>query len=58
MSNQSHNIDELISAEYKAGFVTDIESDTLPPGLDEGVIRTISARKNEPEFMLQWRLDA
>ncbi|MBF0179034.1 MAG: Fe-S cluster assembly protein SufB [Magnetococcales bacterium] len=43
---------------YKHGFVTPIHSDTLPPGLDEEVIRTISARKKEPEFMLEWRLDA
>jgi Fe-S cluster assembly protein SufB len=45
-------------SDYKWGFVTDIESDTLPPGLDEDVIRIISARKEEPEWMLQWRLDA
>ena len=44
--------------EYKYGFVTDIESDTLPPGLDENVIAQISAKKEEPEFMLDWRLKA
>jgi Fe-S cluster assembly protein SufB len=38
--------------------VTDIESDTLPPGLDEDVIRFISAKKNEPEWLLEWRLEA
>ena len=43
---------------YKWGFVTDIESDTLPPGLNEDVIRTISARKEEPEWLLEWRLKA
>ena len=48
----------LVQREYKEGFVTDIDADTLPPGLDEGVIRAISERKEEPEFMLKWRLDA
>src|SRR5690606_34873751 len=40
------------------GFVTDIETDVMPPGLNEDVVRLISAKKNEPEFMLQWRLRA
>ncbi|MCH7573119.1 MAG: Fe-S cluster assembly protein SufB, partial [Planctomycetes bacterium] len=44
--------------EYKWGFVTDIESDTLPPGLNEDVIRAISAKKSEPDWLLQWRLEA
>jgi len=44
--------------EYEAGFVTDIESDTLPPGLNEDVIRHISSIKQEPEWMLEWRLEA
>ena len=44
--------------EYRWGFVTDIDSETIPPGLDEDVIRQISARKNEPEWMLDWRLGA
>ncbi|MEE8310776.1 MAG: Fe-S cluster assembly protein SufB [Candidatus Binatia bacterium] len=44
--------------EYKWGFVTDIETDVVPPGLNEDVIRLISAKKEEPEFLLQWRLDA
>jgi len=48
----------LVQREYKEGFVTDIDADTLPPGLDESVIREISARKGEPDFMLEWRLDA
>ncbi|MEZ5569469.1 MAG: Fe-S cluster assembly protein SufB [Halioglobus sp.] len=56
MSQQQ--IDDAISKEYAAGFTTDIESDTLPPGLDEDVIRFISARKNEPEWLLAWRLEA
>jgi len=51
-------IDDLVQREYKHGFFTLIESDTLPPGLNEDVIRVISAKKNEPEFMLEWRLKA
>jgi Fe-S cluster assembly protein SufB len=54
----SSQIDSLISREYAAGFVTDIEQDTLPPGLNEDVIREISRRKGEPPFMLEWRLKA
>ena len=53
-----NSMDDLIHAEYAQGFVTDIESDTLPPGLDESVIETISARKGEPEWMLEKRLAA
>ncbi len=49
---------ELTDQEYKYGFVTDIESDTIPPGLSEEVIRLISAKKNEPDWLLQWRLKA
>ncbi|MFN3712738.1 MAG: Fe-S cluster assembly protein SufB [Alcanivoracaceae bacterium] len=52
------DIDKLVRREYSAGFTTAIESDTLPPGLDEGVIRHISARKNEPAWLLDWRLAA
>jgi Fe-S cluster assembly protein SufB len=44
--------------EYEYGFVTDIEQDTVPPGLDEGVVRLISAKKGEPEWMTEWRLKA
>lgn len=51
-------INQLISKDYEHGFVTEIEADSLPPGLSEDVIRTISAKKNEPEFMLEWRLKA
>src|SRR6185312_7907014 len=47
-----------INRRYDAGFVTDIESDSLPPGLGEDVVRAISARKNEPEWMTDWRLKA
>ena len=55
---ESEQIDKAISREYEAGFVSDIASDTFDPGLDEDVIRRISALKNEPEWMLEWRLKA
>jgi len=58
MSTEPGNIDEIVGREYRHGFVTDIEADTLPPGLNEDVIRVISAKKREPEFMLEWRLKA
>ncbi|HAC33928.1 MAG TPA: Fe-S cluster assembly protein SufB, partial [Gammaproteobacteria bacterium] len=58
MSSESQEIDRYISREYEHGFVTDIQQDTFPPGLDESVIRAISAKKNEPEFLLEWRLQA
>ena len=58
MSAVDAEIGGLVGREYKEGFVTEIDSDTLPPGLDERVIRTISGKKNEPDFMLEWRLDA
>jgi Fe-S cluster assembly protein SufB len=47
-----------LNRRYDAGFVTDIESESLPPGLDENTVRAISARKNEPEWMTEWRLKA
>ena len=49
---------EITASEYKYGFTTEIESDTVPPGLNEDVIRLISSKKNEPEWMLEWRLYA
>ncbi|BBA34466.1 component of SufBCD complex [Methylocaldum marinum] len=58
MSATAKTLDKLIKKDYTPGFVTDLEADTLPPGLNEDVIRAISARKNEPEFMLEWRLEA
>jgi len=58
MSEQAQQIEDFVPNEYSAGFVTDIESESLPPGLDEGVIREISRIKDEPEFMLEWRLQA
>ncbi len=54
----SEEVKQYIKTEYEAGFVTDVESDTIPPGLNEDVIRLISAKKNEPEWMLAWRLKA
>jgi Fe-S cluster assembly protein SufB len=51
-------INQVVNKSYEYGFVTAIESDALPPGLSEEVVREISRRKNEPEFMLQWRLRA
>lgn len=56
MANEA--MEQLVRKEYKQGFYTDIESDTLPPGLDESVIRHISSIKQEPEWMLNWRLEA
>ncbi len=57
MAKNAH-VKTLVKQEYDAGFITDIESDTVPPGLDENVIRLISAKKNEPEWMTEWRLEA
>ncbi|SHM43603.1 Fe-S cluster assembly protein SufB [Vreelandella subglaciescola] len=54
----TEEMEQLVRREYKDGFVTDIESDTLPPGLDENTIAFISQKKGEPEWMLEWRLDA
>lgn len=54
----SQQIEQALNREYEAGFVSDIESDTFAPGLDDSVIKRISAMKNEPEWMLEWRLKA
>src|SRR5688500_4569060 len=54
----STSIESLVTREYQYGFVTDIETDTIPKGLNEDVIRLISAKKSEPAFMLEWRLKA
>jgi Fe-S cluster assembly protein SufB len=51
-------VTEAMNRRYSAGFVTDIESESLPPGLSEDVVRAISARKHEPEWMTEWRLKA
>ena len=58
MSEQDQILNEVTTSEYKYGFYTDVESDKVPPGLNEDVIRLISAKKNEPEWMTEWRLDA
>jgi Fe-S cluster assembly protein SufB len=58
MATTQSDVEKLVQREYKHGFFTDIEEETLPPGLDEDVIRRISAFKREPEFMLEWRLGA
>jgi Fe-S cluster assembly protein SufB len=57
-SVMSSSIETLVNREYAYGFVTDVETDTLPPGLSEAVIRLISAKKEEPEWLLDWRLKA
>jgi len=54
----STTIEQLANQEYKYGFVTDIEADTAPPGLSEDIVRLISTKKGEPEWMLEWRLKA
>ncbi|MEL7586846.1 MAG: Fe-S cluster assembly protein SufB [Prolixibacteraceae bacterium] len=58
MTEQDKILEEVTSGEYKFGFVSNFESDTIPKGLNEDVIRLISAKKEEPEFMLQFRLEA
>ncbi len=58
MSRSSETLSNTIHREYQAGFVTDVETETFPPGLNEQIITAISRKKNEPEFMLQWRLQA
>jgi len=54
----SSSIDSLVNREYQYGFVTDVEADTLPPGVSEDVIRLISSKKDEPQWLLDWRLKA
>jgi len=58
MSTETNTIEELANREYKYGFVTAIEADAAPRGLNEGIIRFISAKKQEPEWLLEWRLKA
>ncbi len=58
MSSAGQEVEQLVGREYEHGFFTDVESDTVPPGLDESIIRFISAKKDEPEFLLEWRLKA
>ena len=58
MSTATQTVEELANQEYKYGFVTEVETETIPRGLNEDVIRLISAKKEEPEWMLEWRLKA
>lgn len=58
MSKDTDILEEITSSDYKYGFYTDIEADEAPPGLSEDIVRFISAKKNEPEWMLEWRLKA
>ncbi len=58
MSTETNTIEELANKEYKYGFVTDIEADVAPRGLNEDIIRLISKKKSEPEWLLEWRLKA
>ena len=58
MSGSTQLLEEITSSEYKYGFVTNIEADEAPKGLSEDTVRFISAKKNEPEWMLEWRLKA
>ncbi len=58
MPTSQEAIEELATQDYKYGFVTDVEEDRIPPGLSEDVVRLISEKKNEPEWLLEWRLKA
>jgi Fe-S cluster assembly protein SufB len=58
MASEEELLEEVTSSEYKYGFYTDIESDKAPKGLNSDIIRFISAKKNEPEWMLEYRLNA
>jgi Fe-S cluster assembly protein SufB len=58
MSDTNQEIEKLTGQDYKYGFTSNIEADDIPPGLSEDVIRVISKKKNEPEFLLEWRLKA
>ena len=58
MSRAENTVEILANREYKYGFVTDVEAEAVPPGLSEEIIRLISAKKNEPEWLLEWRLRA
>ncbi len=58
MNTENAEIHKVLDRKYSAGFITDIEMDSLPPGLDEDVVRFISKKKDEPEWMTEWRLSA
>ena len=57
-TDQAQPLSQVLDGPYRHGFVTDVETDALPPGLDEQTVRAISKRKREPDFLLQWRLKA
>src|SRR5256886_13128540 len=56
MPTPVNSVEALATQEYKYGFYTDVEADLVPPGLNEDIIRLISAKKNEPAWLLDWRL--
>ncbi len=58
MTTAANTLEEIARQDYKYGFVTDIESETIPMGLSEDIVRLISSKKNEPEWLLEWRLKA
>jgi len=58
VSSKSQEVEALVGQKYRHGFITDIESDSLPPGLNEDVVAAISKKKHEPQFLLNWRLKA
>src|SRR4030067_2820205 len=58
MATAKPGIEALVRREYKQGFVTELEADSVPPGLNEDIVRLISTKKGEPEFMRAWRLQA
>src|SRR5262245_65580352 len=58
MATATNTIEEFAKKEYEWGFVTDIEAETVPAGLNEEIVRLISAKKKEPEWLLEWRLKA
>lgn len=58
MASERQTLEQLTTGEYKYGFVSDIDADQAPKGLSEDISRLISAKKNEPSFMLEWRLKA
>jgi Fe-S cluster assembly protein SufB len=58
MTTATQTIEELANRDYKYGFVTEMDAETVPRGLNEDVVRAISAKKNEPKFLLEWRLKA
>src|SRR5438128_10322826 len=58
MSTSTETIEQLATREYKYGFYTEVETETIPKGLNEDVVRLISQKKNEPDWLLEWRLKA